>query len=340
MGSTAAGQAEGLGLALAAAHAACSRQQHPGGTLYMVATPIGNLADISLRALHVLALADTVACEDTRHTQSLLRAYGIDKSGAQCLALHQHNEAQAAHTVIERLQRGQRVAYVSDAGTPAISDPGARLVASVQAAGLRVSPLPGASSVTAALSVAGLAAAQGALPGGVAAESGSGDAHPPAGALPEGFVFAGFLPSKAQAREAAIALLAREPRAVVLLEAPHRIEALAAALAVLGPRELTLARELSKQFEDIARLPAAQLSAWLAAQPQRTRGEFVLVLHPSAAAAAAPAPDRLLALLLAELPLKTAVKLVAEISGQPRNALYAQALGLQAAALAEGGSAT
>ncbi|MGY8904360.1 MAG: 16S rRNA (cytidine(1402)-2'-O)-methyltransferase [Burkholderiales bacterium] len=321
-GATPSLAAAGLGQALAAAQAACASQQHPPGVLYVVATPIGNLADISLRALHLLALADCVACEDTRHTQSLLRAYGIAKSGAHCLALHQHNEVQAAQSVIERLRLGQRVVYVSDAGTPAISDPGARLVAAVRGAGLRVVPLPGASSVTAALSVAGLASADAGASQGEGAALG-------AGFVSDGFVFVGFLSSKAQAREAAVAALARESRAVVLLEAPHRIEPLALALAVLGARQLTVARELTKQFEEIATLAAADFSAWLEAQPQRTRGEFVLVLHPVSAATPAHDGERVLALLLPELPLKTAVKLAAEISGQARNDLYERALQLK-----------
>ncbi len=274
----------------------------------MVATPIGNLADITLRALHVLQLADVVACEDTRHTQALLRAYGIDRPGAQLLALHQHNEAQAAQAVVERLRQGQRVAYVSDAGTPGVSDPGARLAAAVQAAGLPLVPLPGASSVTTVLSVAG-------------AVENSADAG--------GFVFAGFLPVKAAERAAAVQQLAHEPRAVVLLEAPHRIEELAQALAALGPRPVTLGRELTKQFEQIATLPAQDISAWLAAQPQRTRGEFALVLHPAAQAAQADDGLRVLQLLLAELPLKSAVKLAADITGAARNGLYEAALRLR-----------
>ena len=142
--------------ALAASAQAASVQHYPQGTLYVVATPIGNLADISLRALHVLGLVDAIACEDTRHTQSMLRAYGIDKSAGRLIAVHQHNESQAAHTVIDHLRQGQRVAYVSDAGTPGISDPGARLVAAVHQQGLRTVPLPGPSSVTTLLSVAGL----------------------------------------------------------------------------------------------------------------------------------------------------------------------------------------
>ncbi|PUE49566.1 16S rRNA (cytidine(1402)-2'-O)-methyltransferase [Limnohabitans sp. 2KL-51] len=290
--------------ALAAAHEAAGAQNHPASTLYVVATPIGNLADISLRALHVLARVDVVACEDTRHTQQLLRAYGLDRPGSQLLAVHQHNEAEAAHNVLERLGQGLRVAYVSDAGTPAISDPGARLVAAVRQAGFRVMPLPGASSVTTALSASGM----------------TGDS---------GFVFAGFLSSKATERQLAVQQLAQESRAVVLLEAPHRIEALAQALAVLGQRRVTLGRELTKQFEQIETLPAQDLSAWLAEKPERLRGEFVLVLHD------APVDDttgeglRVLHLLLPELPLKTAVKLAAEISGESKNTLYDLALALK-----------
>lgn len=301
--------------ALGAARDAAAGQHYPQGALYVIATPIGNTADITLRALHMLQLADTLACEDTRHTHALLRIYGIDKSNAQLLALHQHNEAEASQTVIALLQQGQRVAYVSDAGTPGVSDPGARLAAAVRAAGLRVVPLPGASSITAALSVAGAVA------------SGSADG---------GFVFAGFLPVKNAERASAVELLAAEPRCVVLLEAPHRIHELAAALAVLGQRPVTLAREITKQFEDITTQPAQDLTAWLDGAPQRARGEFVVLLHP------APVPEddhaslRVLQLLLAELPLKTAVRLAADITGAPRNALYETALALRKAAPAAG----
>lgn len=255
----------------------------------------------------MLQLADTIACEDTRHTQSLLRAYGIDKSGAQLLAVHQHNEAEAAGMVVDRLRQGQRVAYVSDAGTPGVSDPGARLAAAVAAAGLRCLPLPGASSVTTALSVAGAV--------------GHG---PDAG----GFLFAGFLPTRGAERAAAIQRLGDEPRCVVLLEAPHRIEELARALVVLGDRPVTLARELTKQFEEISTHPARDLSAWLEGNPQRARGEFVVLLHPLPPAAAQDdAPGRrVLQLLLPELPLKTAVRIAADITGSARNALYPLAL--------------
>ena len=276
-------------------------QHYPEAALYVVATPIGNLSDISLRALHVLQLVHAIACEDTRHTQTMLRQYGIDKP---LLAVHEHNEAEAAGLVIERLQRGERVAYVSDAGTPAVSDPGARLVAAVRSAGLTILPLPGASSVTAALSVAGVS-------GG------------------SGFVFAGFLPSKALERDQAVQALQADARAVVILEAPHRIEALARAMAPLGQRQVTVGRELTKQFEEIATVEAQDLAAWLAAGSQRTRGEFVLVLHPGQEALAKDDGHRVLQLLLAELPLKTAVKLAADISGAPRNELYEVALQLK-----------
>ena len=273
--------------------------------MYLVATPIGNLADISLRALHVLQLADTIACEDTRHTQALLRAYGIEKTGAHLLALHQHNESEASQLVVERLRQGQRVAYVSDAGTPAISDPGARLVAAVQAVNLTVMPIPGPSSVTAALSVAGI-------------ETDSGQ--------PGGFIFEGFLPSRSTERAARIALLAAEPRTIVLLDAPHRIAALAAALSGLGQRRMTVGRELTKQFEEIATLAAKDFTAWLATGANRSRGEFVLVLHSEVLPSQAGDELRVLQLLLTELPLKTAVRLAAGITGASRNALYEAAL--------------
>lgn len=290
--------------ALAAANDAAGQQNHPVSTLYVVATPIGNLADISLRALHVLQKVDVIACEDTRHTQQMLRAYGIDRPGAQLLAVHQHNEAEAAQTVITRLAQGERVAYVSDAGTPAISDPGARLAAAVRQAGYRVLPLPGASSVITVLSASGM----------------TGE---------DGFVFTGFLPSKAGERQHAIQALAQETRAVVLLEAPHRIEALAQALAVLGERRITVGRELTKQFEQIETVAAKDFAAWLAEKPDRQRGEFALVVHDAAVAQTSGEGLRVLQLLLPELPLKTAVKLAAEITGESKNALYEQALELK-----------
>lgn len=293
---------------LRAASDIASGQHYPHGALYMVATPIGNLADISLRALHVLQLVDCIACEDTRHSQSLLRSYGIERSGSQLLAVHQHNEQESAQSVVARLQQGLRVAFVSDAGTPAVSDPGARLVAAVHASELQVVTIPGVSSVTAAISVAGAVAAPGA---------GSG------------FVFAGFLPSKPGERSAAIEELRRESRCVVLLEAPHRIRDLVHALTVLGDRRVTLARELTKQFESVTNRPANQLEHWLAGDSNRSRGEFVVILHPASMAKDDALPSALLQKLLPELPLKTAVRIAAEVTGAPRNALYEQALALR-----------
>ena len=292
---------------LQAAAAAAGGQQYPAGALYVVATPIGNLADLTLRAIHTLALADAVACEDTRVSGALLRHLGLDKP---LIALHEHNERAAAQGVVERLARGERVAYVSDAGTPAISDPGAVLVAAVQAAGGRCVPVPGASSALAALSVAG--DAQG-----------------------RGFRFVGFLPTRARDRADALSTLMAAPDTCVLFEAPHRIAALLRELAEGAPqRRVTLCRELTKQFETVVALPAIELPAWLAADANRARGEFVLVLH---AQAAANGPideqqhDRLLRVLLRELPLKQAVALAVELSGAPRNTLYQRALDLRGA---------
>ena len=198
---------------LTAAQDAAGKQSYPTATLYIVATPIGNLADISLRALHVLNMVDAIACEDTRHTQPLLRTYGIDVgSGKPMLAVHQHNELEATEQIVNRLQRGERIAFVSDAGTPGVSDPGSKLVAGVRAAGYRVVPLPGASSVTTLLSVAGITQS-------------------------DHFNFIGFLPTKAMERDAAVLRLQAVSSSIVMLEAPHRIEAVAKALGILdtGP---------------------------------------------------------------------------------------------------------
>jgi 16S rRNA (cytidine1402-2'-O)-methyltransferase len=291
-------------LLLEAAASAAGAQQYPAGSLYVVATPIGNLADLSLRALHVLGLVDAVACEDTRVSGQLLRHFGLHKP---LLAVHEHNEREAAAGVIERLQRGERVALVSDAGTPAISDPGARLVASVRSAGLRCVPLPGASAVVAALSVAGDVQAQ-------------------------GFRFVGFLPVKGEARRVALQALAAQAQTQVLYEAPHRVTLLLDELAALVPAQrLTMARELSKQFEQVLTHAAADWPA-LARTLEREgqlRGEFVWLLHAAQAQAEpgfSPQAERLLEALLPLLPLKQAVQLAAELSGAARNAVYARAL--------------
>ena len=274
----------------------------------MVATPIGNLADISLRALHALALADVIGCEDTRTSGAFLRHFGLEKP---LLALHEHNERSGAAQVCARLAAGERVAYISDAGTPAVSDPGAVLVQVVAAAGHRVMPLPGASSAITALSVAGDTAAQ-------------------------GFAFAGFLSNKAQERANELARLADARQSTVIFEAPHRIEALAAAMGeALPSRVVTVCRELTKQFEQVVTLPVAGFAAWLAADANHRRGEFVLVLHaaPQQAVAddALPADaERTLRILLRELPLKQASAIAAELCGLPRKRLYAQSLAWRA----------
>jgi 16S rRNA (cytidine1402-2'-O)-methyltransferase len=285
-----------------AAAAAAGGQQYPPGCLYIVATPIGNLADLTLRAIHVLASVDAVACEDTRVSATLLRHLGLDKP---LVALHAHNEQQAASAVLERLARGESVACVSDAGTPAISDPGAALVARAVAAGHRVVPVPGASSAAAAVSVAG-------------------------DTLGQGFRFIGFLPAKGGERRDALTAALAGTGSVVLFEAPHRIETLAQALAEGAPgRRITLCRELTKQFETVATLPAAEMPGWLAADANRCRGEFVLVLHAVPAPVAEGLPAAALStlqVLLRELPLKQAVALAAELTGAPRNALYEEAL--------------
>ena len=273
-------------------------------TLYVVATPIGNLADVTLRAVHVLGRVDAVACEDTRVGAQLLRHLGLHKP---LLALHAHNEHEAAQLVLARLAAGESVACISDAGTPAISDPGAVLVALVAQAGYRVVPLPGPSSALAALSAAGDTTGR-------------------------GFSFVGFLPAKGGERQAALTALLAQATTQVLFEAPHRISALLAELAAAAPqRRVTLCRELTKQFETIVTLTASELQRWQAADANGERGEFVLVLHapPSAAPsddAVPPEALRTLRVLMRDLPLKQAVALAAELTGTPRNALYAQAL--------------
>ncbi|MEO8079680.1 MAG: 16S rRNA (cytidine(1402)-2'-O)-methyltransferase [Caldimonas sp.] len=293
---------------VSAAALVAGAQQYPAPALYVVATPIGNVADMTLRAVHVLATVDAIACEDTRHSAPLLRHFGINRP---LLAVHEHNEREAAVAVIARLARGERVACISDAGTPAVSDPGAALVAAVRDAGYPVIPVPGASSVLAAVSVAG-------------------------DSIGKGFAFVGFVPARGSERSATIASAAGATATQVLFEAPHRITALADALASACPRRVvTLCRELTKQFETIATLSARALPGWLGADENRRRGEFVVVLHAEAAAVADAgnaAHDATLLPLLRALPTSQAVALAAEISGAPRNRLYARALALKAGA--------
>ena len=272
--------------------------------LYVVATPLGNLGDITLRALACLRAADAIACEDTRHSRPLLDHFGIK---APCFALHEHNENEASAKLLALLAEGKKVALISDAGTPGISDPGARAVASAHAAGYRVVPMPGASAVVSLLSAAGL--------------------------LDTRFLFAGFLPPKSAARRAAIEALRAVAATLVFYEAPHRIVETAADLAqVLEPqRVLVVGRELTKRFEEIARMPLAEAEAWFKADANRERGEFVLAVSAAPEQEGMDADsERVLKVLLAELPTKQAAKLAAEITGQSKNDLYARALQLKA----------
>lgn len=273
--------------------------------LYVVPTPLGNLGDLTQRAAEVLRKVPWVAAEDTRHSAPLLKHVG---SGARLLPAHRHNENEAAARIVARLQAGESVALVSDAGTPGISDPGARVVAAVRAAGCRVVPLPGACAAVTALSAAGL-----------------GDEH---------FLFYGFLPARAGQRRQALAELRLLPCALVFYEAPHRIrEAVDDLAAVLGERTLVIARELTKLFESIHSGPLSEAGAWLDVDANRLRGEFVLVVSGAQQGAATGDGERALGLLLAEgLPVKQAARLAAALSGEPKNALYEAALRLRNAA--------
>ncbi|MDR3087154.1 MAG: 16S rRNA (cytidine(1402)-2'-O)-methyltransferase [Azoarcus sp.] len=269
-------------------------------SLYVVATPLGNLQDFSPRARAVLAAVDVIAAEDTRHSQRLLDAFGLR---TRLFAVHQHNEQQATGHILDWLAAGRHVALITDAGTPAISDPGARLVARVREAGYTVTPLPGACAAVAALSVAGIAEG--------------------------GFRFVGFLPAKAAARRAALMALVDEHDALVFYEAPHRVVACVTEMAAVfgGGRKILIARELTKLHEEIATMPLAETGGWFAADANRLRGEFVLIVHGAEVSGAFDATAlRTLDLLLAELPLKTAVRLSAEITGASRKGLYAHAL--------------
>lgn len=256
-----------------------------------------------MRAVAVLGKVDAIAAEDTRHTRRLLDHFGIR---TRLLAVHQHNEQAAADGLVGLLEQGQQIALVTDAGTPAVSDPGARVVARVQAAGYQVVPVPGPSAVTAALSASGLVEGR--------------------------FLFVGFLPPKSAARRAELEALAGTPAALVFYEAPHRVVECVADLAATlgGARELVVARELTKMHEQIARMPLADAAAWFAADSDRCRGEFVLIVAPPVACEGLPADaERTLRLLLDEMPLKTAAKLAAQLTGANKNALYERALALK-----------
>jgi 16S rRNA (cytidine1402-2'-O)-methyltransferase len=269
------------------------------GTLFVVATPIGNLADASPRSVEVLRTVAVVACEDTRTTRTLLARYAIQ---AKTFALHQHNEQAASATLIALLEDGKDVGLVSDAGTPGISDPGARLVEAAHRAGVRVSPIPGPSAAVAALSASGFRASA--------------------------FFFAGFLPASASARRKVLQGL-EVPWPVVFFEAPHRIAAMLTDLASEfgGTREICIARELTKKFEETVRIPLDQAPQWLAADPHREQGEFVIVLAPGEGkTAAALDAERVLHVLVEALPPSDAAKLAARITGLPKAVLYRKAL--------------
>jgi len=275
------------------------------GTLFVVATPIGNRGDISQRAREVLAGVAVVAAEDTRHTGQLLSHYGIQ---ARLVAVHEHNETRQVPGLIQRLQGGEDVALVSDAGTPLVSDPGYRLVTACIDAGVRVSPVPGPSAVMAALSVAGLPT--------------------------DRFCFEGFLPARPGPRRKALAALASEPRTLVLLEASHRILASLGDMAEVfgGERQAVVARELTKTWETVLRGPLAALVRQVEADPDQRRGEFVVMLAGAPPAVSDDAA--LLAVLgplLDELPVKRAARVAARITGAPRNRLYQLALDQKAA---------
>jgi 16S rRNA (cytidine1402-2'-O)-methyltransferase len=278
-----------------------SGQNYPRGALYVVATPIGNLSDITVRALYILGLCDAIACEDTRHSKPLLSQYGIQKP---LLAVHEHNEAEAAQGLITRLQNGERIALISDAGTPAISDPGARVVAAVRTAGFPIVPLAGASATVTAMSAAGLEG---------------------------GFFFAGFLPNKAQARLTALSELANIPAHLVFYEAPHRLhETITALVQTFPERSLVMVKELSKLHENITSIDLKDAADWLTTAPA-ARGEYVLIVS-------APVRNQTdtneewqstLTTLLEELPLKQAVALTVKLTNAPKNIVYSAALAIK-----------
>lgn len=280
---------------------ACDSLQ--AATLYIVATPIGNLADISLRALAVLSNADVVCAEDTRVTAQLLSAYGIK---ANLISVREHNEQQMADKVIALLAEGKKVAQVSDAGTPAVCDPGAKLVSRVREAGFNIVPVVGASAVMGVLSVAGITTAD--------------------------FYFYGFLPAKPNERRSRLQTWQHTEHPVVMFDTPHRIAATLADFAdILPERTLLLAREITKTFETFLRGTASELQAALESDPNQSRGEMALVLYPAEKTAAdndtlPENTQNIMRILAAELPLKQAAQLAAQITGERKNRLYDWAL--------------
>ena len=275
------------------------------GILYVVATPIGNLGDITLRALETLKMVDAIAAEDTRHSSGLLNHFGISK---KLIAVHEHNEQQSAEKLVLALKNGDNIALITDAGTPGISDPGAIVVKMVREAGIKVVPIPGVSAVIAALSASGI--------------------------TQNGFHFYGFLPASGAARRKQLEALKTQTVTLVFYEAPHRIiESIEDIAKVLGEdRIITFCRELTKTFETIYTCPASRASAWLRADANQQRGEFVLLVEAAPVVKAEEISieaQRILKCLLAELPLKQAVALGSEITNQKKNALYDLALTLK-----------
>jgi 16S rRNA (cytidine1402-2'-O)-methyltransferase len=283
---------------------ATAQQSYPMGTLYVVATPIGNIADISLRALHLLSIVDAVACEDTRNTAQLLTRYGLHKP---LIAAHQHNEHEIAVKIISRLQAGERIALVSDAGTPAVSDPGAIIVDAVRNAKLNIFPMPGASAAITALSASGF--------------------------IQDQFYFVGFLPAKSGQRETALKSLIHHQATLIFYEAPHRIiECTQALFDIFGKeRRIVFAREISKLFEEIHRCHLSEALAWLQSDQHREKGEYVLLIEGEKQETNQDDVEsrRILSILLEECSVKQATQLAASITGLKKNALYQLALDIK-----------
>lgn len=282
-------------------------QYWPEGVLYIVATPIGNLCDMTWRAWYILQMVDVIACEDTRSSKSLLNSYGIT---TPLMAAHQHNEAEAAQHIVQRLQSGQRVALISDAGAPAVSDPGGKLVALVRQAGFEVRPIPGASAVITALMGSGM----------------TSDENP-------GFTFAGFVPPKSHARQQWLQQWQNSPLSVVMFESPHRIvDSIKDMLSIYGAeRVVVLARELTKRFEQMVSLPLGELLIWIQEDDHHQKGEFVLILSPMQEIQNEDNAelDKLLSTMLAHISLKDAVKITTQLTQLPKDRVYSRALALK-----------
>jgi 16S rRNA (cytidine1402-2'-O)-methyltransferase len=281
-------------------------QSWPASTLYVVATPIGNMGDLSLRAWQTLTRCDVIAAEDTRTSRALLDMWGI---ATPLIASHRHNEAGAAQAIVARLARGERVGLISDAGAPAISDPGARVVRAAREAGYAVVAIPGASAVITALMASGV----------------TSDENP-------AFIFAGFMPSRSGDRQKWLRRWCAMPAPVVVFESPHRLLAAVKDLErVCGPeRLLTIARELTKRFEQVVTLPLSQAAEWLGKDANRSRGEFVLIVHQDTRSAASGDIDAsaypLIDALLETVSVRDAARIAAKVTGLPRDTLYAMAL--------------